>query len=541
MNTSSEIAYELANSTPEASTEEALSYNPEFFSAQGQRIGECLRIFADERLLSDHAIDAARLQAPVDTVQDNPLSPQERHLAAWQVMQYLTDPDMSPTEKEAEYMCNLWVDFKMIDKEASYYGQRLEEYGTKESKAALDALAGNVEIKEADWHNIRIGADVPRIVGLSRHVNVESIVARSALLLDRIATTTTHDSKLLKDVLEIETVYAPLLDILGLHASEAILRHHAEKARLMAAGREDIRQRYDEMSEYIESARESGLVEDVITDVVGVDFEENNYSFIIDNEETPYGSKSYYSAVRSTSKSGVPFRFISRIKSPGSATDKSVHHNEGKMPQDIYAGTVVVDDVDQMVTRFKEVYANIKALEKAGVCELVSAPSKDFPVHIKGTQEYMDAVKVGLKDEENGPKFVDEIDEGKPIPGTVKEPFQVLKVTFNVKRGDKVLPVEIQFQTIMDRNSSRLGGASHLTYKAENGTKSGLPGNVPGNSVDMLHANHRKWALLEKGGEEVLYSEEDQRIRKQKIVDVEALQQLLVQAAFYPEELEQAT
>ena len=150
---------------------------------------------------------------------------------------------------------------------------------------------------------------------------------------------------------------------------------------------------------------------------------------------------------------------------------------EGQLPQDIYAGTVVVETIDEMVAEFKDVYAAIQNLEESGACELVRAKSKEAPVHIKGQDAYIEAVRSGLGDEFAAGVDIAVVDEG------VDEPFQVLKVTFNINDGDKILPVEIQFQTVEDRNRSRLGGASHLGHKGKNGGD--LPGNEPGDSDDL--------------------------------------------------------
>lgn len=460
---------------------------------QSERIGDNLRVFVDEKLMSDRAVDVAMLQGYVDTIRDESVPREERRVIACQVMDYLTDSQSPTNAKDVDYMFALWGDLPKIDAVANNYRDRLESHGTEQSQAVIDKLDGKAEIAEDDWHTIRIGVDVPKIVELSQHVNVESILARSSLVLDRVATATTYDGAVLKDILEIETVYAPLLDLLGLHACEAILKHHSEKARLMATGREDVVDAYNEASAYIESVREDGLVNNVISDVMGIDLEEYDFGFIIDNEETPYGSKSYFSAIRFKDVNGIAARFISRIKSPASYAHKKRHNYKGEEPQDVYAGTLVVESIEEMVSMFKDVHANIQRLDS---CELSVATSKEHSIHVKGKAAYIEAVENYL-----GEDFGGQLDVG-IVGAAIEEPFQVLKVTFTVRDGDAILPVEIQFQTIEDRKRSRLGGASHLCFKGMNGN--GLPGNVPGKSADLWKANNRKWAMLE-GGEEIYY------------------------------------
>ncbi len=522
MNTYPEYALESGWQAPGPLSREASVFDSEKVREQGERMCENLRVFVGEKLLSDHALTVARLQGHVDTIRDESAPLDGRSDMAWQLMDYLTDPSLSNTAEDVDYMFWLWRDLPRIDAIASHYRSRLENHGTERSREVLEKLDGMAELSEDDWRDIRIGVDVPTITDLSQHVNVESILIRSAPALDRVATATVYDRSVLKDILEIETVYAPLLDLLGLHANEATLRHHAEKARLMASGSEEARQKYDEISEYTESVRESELVNKVITDIVGVDLEEYDFGFIIDNKETAYGSKSYFSAIRYVSAAGTRARYISRIKSPGSSTEKALIKNGGQLPQDIYAGTVVVETIDEMVTEFKDVYATIQSLAENGVCELVSAKSKESPVHVKGQNAYIEAVRSGLGDE-----FAADIDIA-VVDEEVNEPFQVLKVTFNISDGDKILPVEIQFQTVEDRNRSRLGGASHLGHKGKNGDD--LPGNEPGDSSDLWKVNNRKWAMLE-GGEGVYY-DTDPDAEKRQLEEVRELQELVMDACF---------
>ena len=167
-------------------------------------------------------------------------------------------------------------------------------------------------------------------------------------------------------------------------------------------------------------------------------------------------------------------------------------------------------------------YAAIQNLEESGACELVRAKSKEAPVHIKDQDAYIEAVRSGLGDEFAAGVDIAVVDEG------VDEPFQVLKVTFNINDGDKILPVEIQFQTVEDRNRSRLGGASHLGHKGKNGGD--LPGNEPGDSDDLWKVNNRKWAMLEGG--ESMYYDADPDAEKRQLEEVRALQELVMAVCF---------
>lgn len=486
--------------------------NYEMLIRQGETIGDTLRIFTDEKLMSDRAADVTRFQVIIDTIRSDAASKEERHALSNQVLDYLTDPQSPANDLEVNYMLALWSDMPAIDAAANHYRQRLEAHGTEKSRLVLEKIQGTTEITEADWHDIRVGVDVTAIVELSKEVNVESIIARSTLLLDRVATATEYDAALLGDILEIETFHAPLLYLLGLPACEAILKHHTEKARIMATGDPEKIARYDKTSAYIEAVRGSGLPNAVLTDVLGVPSVDNDqFLFIIDNEMTPYGSISYFSSINcEETEDGVPMRrIISRIKSPGSHVHKELHNIDYKedRPLDVFASTVITESVAEMTAVFREVYASIQANP---ACEFVTAASKDSPVHIKGKSGYMNEVQSGL----SGILAEDEIDKGRPIKDEVAEPFQVLKVTFVIRNDDGIeMPVEIQFQTREDRNASRLGGASHLCSKDDN--DNGLPGHKM-EGADQKGVNDRRWDVSE-GGERTLPKSAAAEVRFQEL------------------------
>ena len=170
-----------------------------------------------------------------------------------------------------------------------------------------------------------------------------------------------------------------------------------------------------------------------------------------------------------------------------------------------------------MTSVFKGVYGRIQALEN---CEFVTAASKTSPIHIKGKQEYISAVKAGLGEELSGD---DQIDE-KPVGEHVEEPFQVLKVTFTMNG----VPVELQFQLRKDREVARLGGASHLCSKADSELSDGLPGNISGKSDDLRKVNDRKWVLFE-GGEDI-YRDHTPERRATQDANVKSLERDLLHA-----------
>ena len=490
----------------------------ELLTEQSHRIGDMLRLFTSEKLMSERAIDVARFQTLVDTIRDVSATADDRQAAAARLIEHLIDPASPVREEDIPYMLALWADLPTIDKAAVGYHDRLVTADTAESISALKKLSGEAELEPGDWHAVRVGVDVPHIVALSQQVNVESILARSALLLDQVATATTYDHEVLQAILEIETFYAPLLDLLGLHAWEAILKQHTERVRLFAAGLED---EYNEASAHIESVRADGLAEEVVQNVMHITAKQPFDSvFMIDNEETPYGSKSYYSAFRFTDENGAPARYISRIKSPGSWAHKKHYNYNGEAPNDTYAGTFVADDTETMVRAFKEAYTTILQLDS---CELTTAPSKTHPIHIRGKKEYAELVRELL-----GPEFADQLDIDATTPDTVEEPFQVLKVTFTIHGNEASLPVEIQFQTKQDRNRSRLGGASHLCFKGRN--TSGLPGTIPGGSSDLRIVNNRKWATME-GGESV-YHVDNPEAEALRAIEAQKLQTLIIETAY---------
>lgn len=464
---------------------------------QSERVGDTLRIFTDDKLMSPRAIAVSKLQNFMDIASDGSAGLESRQVAALQAMDYITDMSTEVDPGDIDYMFRLWSDLPLVDAGASHYKERLLGQGDEANLEVLDKIDGERPISSEDWLNLRVGVDIPSLAELTQHVNIESILARSALVLDRVATATEYDESLLKDILELETFYAPLLYALGLPAWEAILKQHTEKARIYASGNHRAIAAYEEASAYIETVRSDGVAEGVLGDVIGITPEEGDFSFITNNTETPYGSKSYFSTIRYEDSKGIPVRLISRVKSPGSYAHKVLHnesYRENK-PQDVFASTVIVSSVEEMVAVFKDVHGRVQQLDN---CEFSVAASKASAVHVRGRQAYIDEVRVAL-----GEGF-DDIDTKLDDNGA-KDPFQVLKVTFTMNDH----PVEIQFQLREDRNAARLGSASHLCKGERQG---GLPGNIQGDGGDLKKINDRKWNFLE-GGDNI-YLESDPGARR---------------------------
>ena len=261
-----------------------------------------------------------------------------------------------------------------------------------------------------------------------------------------------RESAVLQDVLEAESFYAPILEAMGYEAFAAELRSVAKVRRLIGQGKEDLVKSAKEIQDRV---LQVGM--DKIADkIFGVNDGTINYAIRKDEDSGEYST--HMGEFAADTKYGNMVAGNWRIKTVGSLADK-LKGGDGIM--DIVGMMVISRDRETTACDFAHFIAD-RLKEFRPVC----ARSKNRPVYIQGTKEYVDAVEQNLRELGVGSdEYLVKIDTDEKREQRGYSIYEISKVTFAVDVDDVEVPVEIQFITKDERRRARTGEVSHIAYK----------------------------------------------------------------------------
>lgn len=417
-----------------------------------ERTVKLMGAFAGE-LLPEPAYHAAIMH---DLAQrfDNPTSDSERITAAQALDVYFSHDEF--TESEKRYVRALLGEMRKIGGAAGAYTRKFRHEGDF-SDEEFSVLADNGHrshtIPPRLWEVEEPKISTRRLRKMSRKANFESIVILAAEKIDHLQNPSSDDeAKLLHDILEAETFYAPLCEFWGLDAMAMTLKSAASKRRLEKRDMQEVIDRAE--CEY-KNAVNFGGPEKVLAQLFGGKNCERRYNI----EPTINGSNNKlakFCEVIVDDGSIGPMRFVGRIKSVGSLAKKMVgdlYGKSGDTPMDVIGLTAITENVDDLAARFRQVLDLVYQQEQSGGLDLKKPASKSQPIYIQGSAEFKQRVREELTDH--------------PLAGRVEirdkeEPFQVAKFTCVMNgEGDKSVNVEIQFLTEEDRKRARRGDTAH--------------------------------------------------------------------------------
>jgi len=428
-----------------------LHERPDLLS-HAERTVKLMGAFAGE-LLPEPAYHAAIMH---DLAQrfDNSTSDGEGITAAQALDVYFSHAEFTKDEKR--YVSALLGDMRKIGGAAGAYTRKFSsERDLSEEEISILADNGHRQknIPSRLWEVEEPRISTRRLRKISRKTNFESIVILAAEKIDHLQNPSSDDeAKLLHDILEAETFYAPLCEFWGLDAMAMTLKSAASKRRLEKRGMQDAIDRAE--CEY-KNAVGFGGPEQVLAQLFGEGNCERRYNIepIINGSNNKLAK---FCEVVVGVQPGGPMRFVGRIKSVGSLAKKMIGDLYGAskdMPMDVIGLTAITKDVDDLATRFRQVLDLVYQQEQSGGLELKKPASKIQPIYIQGSAEFKQRIKDELADH--------------PLADRVEikdkeEPFQVAKFTCVMNGEDgKSVNVEMQFLTEEDRKRARRGNTAH--------------------------------------------------------------------------------
>ena len=377
--------------------------------------------------------------------------------AADALYEFMDDEKIS--HDQLEYSASLLADMAKIEQSAAHHRRQMAEIAKEESNEdyreiyPLVAERSMDEVSPEQWVIAQPLLDFNHMGMEMDKVNIESFIIKGAEIMDNLQhPSSKRESAALQDVLEAESFYAPILEAMGYEAFAAELRSAAKVRRLIGQGKEDL----------VKSAKETqdrvlqvGM-DEIADKIFGVNDGTINYAIRKDEDSGEYST--HMGEFAADTEYGNMVAGNWRIKTVGSLADK-LKGGDGIM--DIVGMMVISRDRKTIARDFAHFIAD-RLKEFRPVC----ARSKNRPVYIQGTKEYVDIVERNLRElGVSSDEYLVKIDTDEKCEKRGYSIYEVSKVTFAVDIDGVETPVEIQFVTKDERRSSRVEEKSHLIYK----------------------------------------------------------------------------
>ena len=377
--------------------------------------------------------------------------------AADALYEFMDDEKIS--HDQLEYSASLLADMAKIEQSAAHHRRQMARIAKEESNEDYQEIYPLVaersmdEVSPEQWVIAQPLLDFNHMGMEMDKVNIESFIIKGAEIMDNLQhPSSKRESAVLQDVLEAESFYAPILEAMGYEAFAAELRSVAKVRRLIGQGKEDLVKSAKETQDRI---LQVGM--DKIADkIFGVNDGTINYAIRKDEDSGEYST--HMGEFAADTKYGNMVAGNWRIKTVGSLADK-LKGGDGIM--DIVGMMVISRDRETTACDFAHFIAD-RLKEFRPVC----ARSKNRPVYIQGTKEYVDIVERNLRElGVSSDEYLVKIDTDEKCEKRGYSIYEVSKVTFAVDIDGVETPVEIQFVTKDERRSSRVEEKSHLIYK----------------------------------------------------------------------------
>lgn len=371
--------------------------------------------------------------------------------------EFMDDENIS--HDQLKYSACLLADMVEIEQNAAHHRKLMAKIAEEESnddyREAYSLIAERYmgKVSPDQWRVAQPLLDLDHMrMGMDK-VNIEAFIIKGAEIMDNLQyPSSKRESAVLQDVLEAESFYAPILEAMGYEAFAAELRSVAKVRRLIGQGKEDLVKSAKETQDRI---LQVGM--DKIADkIFGVNDGTINYAIRKDEDSGEYST--HMGEFAADTKYGNMVAGNWRIKTVGSLADK-LKGGDGIM--DIVGMMVISRDRETTACDFAHFIAD-RLKEFRPVC----ARSKNRPVYIQGTKEYVDAVEQNLRELGVGSdEYLVKIDTDEKREQRGYSIYEISKVTFAVDVDDVEVPVEIQFITKDERRRARTGEVSHIAYK----------------------------------------------------------------------------
>lgn len=321
---------------------------------------------------------------------------------------------------------------------------------TEVSQILSERYEGDIEPEV--WGSIEPFIMFDRIREFTRNVMPQAVIIKACeLIVNMENPSSSRQSAILQDVLEAESFYAPILEIMGYDGLASVLRSEAHKHRLERQGKGHLLKRARDM---LEPIIETGI-EKIATELFGEGRVGAFVSSVGEDRSTGKLPVHVGDGKVTTNHGEVDVKY--RIKTEGSLAHKI--NTKGKDPADIVGFTVISEDRETSANNFVDFILN-----QASSLESRIASSKEKAFYVQCPSGYGQLIREKIASRGYDP---DEICQFEPpeskeyIEAVGYARLEVMKATVIASGA----PVEVQFVTKDERVRSRTGPVSHILYK----------------------------------------------------------------------------
>ncbi len=345
--------------------------------------------------------------------------------------------------------------------------------------------------------------DIPAIDGdglkeLSKKVNIESLIIKSSEMLDNIKYPPNQDSQHLRNILETESVYIPILKALGYDAMAAEMASTCDISRLYGQGQGAVVEKAVQLYQQYASEDPASILQRALNlqEKPAVKWIVNQTS-----DDIKSGMNCRFAEIE-VNFSGTIRRFLFRQKTIGSMAKKLHKKGEDYNLLDIFGFQAVIDGGDQTLDQIRHYEMSDDQINKIhetqisdltacfnkfadtvlsnSQLELKSTNGDREPVFVQGDKDFINQIITGLS------KDISKDDIGQIEDKRRSTPYRVAKATAML---DGKLPVEIQMITDLDRKLGRTGATSHIAYKSGDA----------GDNIRWIQQIHKRLGFMENG------------------------------------------
>ena len=433
--------------------------------AHAERTMELVEEFAGLKLPPE-AIHAVLLHDVADRFHNRDsqkCTPERRQAAGLALADVFTNPEIEITVLQVLYITSLLVDFILVEEASTYHRLRVAGSIPDDIREIItDRYEGSIPAEA--WRQVEPFVDVEQMAEFLDKTNIEAVIIKACELLDNMCyPSSSRESAKLQDVLEAESFYAPLCEVMGFDGLAASLRSQAHIIRLKGQGEHDL---VKEIREQYETIRQVG-VRNLVNTIFGTEQVETEAVVGLRSEASCHTRPIHIGDFVAQNGKEVEGKY--RLKTVGSWAAK-VHEarQNGKpeyTPMDVLGLTVISDTVEDQARDFVAFLQ--QRIDTTPAFQLKKAASKSSAICVHGTVDYVTTVRQEMERcrfDTKRCEFVVQDDESVKQRG---QKYQVSKVTFLMDHPgvDKGVPVEVQFVTRDERQRSRTGEVAHIIYK----------------------------------------------------------------------------
>jgi len=437
----------------------------EDLAAHAERTMKLVEEFAGLKLPPE-AIHAVLLHDVADRFHNRDsqkCTPERRQAAGLALADVFTNPETGITCAQGSYIASLLADF--IATEQASIEHRLQVAGSIPEdirEIITDRYEGSVPAEA--WRQIEPFVDVEQMAKFLDNTNIEAVIIKACELLDNMRyPSSSRESAKLQDVLEAESFYAPLCEVMGFDGLAASLRSQAHIIRLKGQGKHDL---IEEIRGQYETIRQVG-VRNLVNTIFGTEQVETEAVVGPRSEESCPNRSIHIGDFLAQNGKEVEGKY--RLKTVGSWAAKVHEARQNDKPEytpmDVLGLTVISDTVKAQARDFVAFLQ--QRIDTTPAFQLKKAASKSSAICVHGTVDYVNAVRREMEQrgfDTERCEFAIQDDESVKQRG---QKYQVSKVTFLMDHPelDKGVPVEVQFVTRDERQRSRTGEVAHIIYK----------------------------------------------------------------------------